>query len=152
MARWFSRLLYRLDTFRLRLTRPISAGARVILVCDGKVMLVHHTYMSQWYLPGGAAHRHETLEEAARREAYDEVGSEMHKLELLGVYSNFALHRSDHVAVFICDDFRMKDSPGAKIDSAAFYAADDLPADTSPGTRRRIDEWRAGQRGLAARW
>jgi ADP-ribose pyrophosphatase YjhB (NUDIX family) len=152
MARWISRLLYRLDMLRSRITRPTTAGARVMLVRDGKVMLVHHTYMSQWYFPGGGVRRGETLEEAARREAHEEVGAEMHKLDLLGVYSNFVQHKSDHVAVFICDDFRMKDSPNAEIDSAAFFPIDDLPHDTSPGTRQRIDEWLAGQRGLAARW
>ena len=152
MARWLSRFLYRLQLLRHRVTRPTTAGARVMLIRDGKVMLVHHTYMSQWYLPGGGVKRGETLEEAARREAREEVGAEMHKLELLGVYSNFSQHKSDHAAVFICDDFRMKDSPSAEIDSAAFYATNDLPGDTSAGTRRRIEEWLAGQRGLAARW
>ena len=149
MAGRLSRFIYGLDMLRTRVVRPLTAGARVILVKDGKVMLVHHTYMAQWYLPGGGVRKGETLEETARREAREEVGAEMGKLNLLGVYSNFEQHKSDHVAVFICDDFRLKDSPSAEIDSAAFYATDDLPNATSPGTRRRIEEWLAGQRGVA---
>ena len=124
----------------------------MILARDGKVMLVHHTYRSQWFLPGGGVKRGETLEEAARREAHEEVGAEMHKLDLLGVYSSFSDGKSDHAAVFVCTDFRMLEGPSAEIDSAAFYAANDLPEDTSPGTRRRIEEWLRNERGLAGRW
>jgi 8-oxo-dGTP pyrophosphatase MutT (NUDIX family) len=138
LARW----LYQLELLWWRLTRPVTLGVRLLAVRDGTVLLVRHTYQSQWYIPGGGVTRGETLEQAIRREAAEEVGAALGEVRLLGVYTNFYEHKSDHVVVFLCDAFTLKGRDNREIEQFALFPFDDLPADTSPGSRKRIAEYR----------
>lgn len=53
----------------------------------GLVLLVRHSYGERnWELPGGGAEAHESAEDAARREAREEVGIELEVERLTGVY------------------------------------------------------------------
>lgn len=91
------------------LVRPVSFGVRIILMQDGEVLLVRHTYSPGWHFPGGYINRGETPLEAAAREAREEAGAEL--LEppaLVGIYSTFGHGNSDHVAVYVCRKFRQK--------------------------------------------
>jgi len=122
------------------ITRPITVGVRLLLVQDQTVLLVKHTYGQRWYLPGGGVSKSETLEEAARREASEEIGAELGNLRLFGVYSNFYEHKSDHVLVFLCQDFTLTGTKDLEIEHLCFFHFDRLPKDVSPGTRRRLTE------------
>jgi 8-oxo-dGTP pyrophosphatase MutT (NUDIX family) len=137
-------LLYQLNRLRYRLTRPVTVGVRLLLIQEGKVLLVKHTYQPEWYLPGGKVERGETLEDAARREAREEVGATLGPLRLFGVYTNFYEGRSDHILVFACDDVRLADRQTWEIERLAWFASGILPDDVSPGSRRRIAEYAAG--------
>ena len=67
--------------------RPSVFGAATVIVRDGQVLLVHHTYGElNWELPGGGADPGESAEEAARREALEEVGVPIAIERLTGVY------------------------------------------------------------------
>lgn len=138
LARW----LYQVELLWWRLTRPVTLGVRLLAVRDGTVLLVRHTYQSQWYIPGGGVTRGETLEQAIRREAAEEVGATLGEVRLLGVYTNFYEHKSDHVVVFVCNEFTVKGKDNREIERFNFFAFDHLPPDTSPGSRRRIVEYR----------
>jgi 8-oxo-dGTP pyrophosphatase MutT (NUDIX family) len=138
LARW----LYQVELLWWRLTRPVTLGVRLLAVQDGTVLLVRHTYQSQWYLPGGGVKRGETLEQAIRREAAEEVGATLDAVRLLGVYTNFYEYKSDHVVVFVCDDFTVMGKDNHEIERFGFFAFDDLPPNTSPGSRKRIAEYR----------
>ncbi|MFN2285217.1 MAG: NUDIX domain-containing protein [Anaerolineae bacterium] len=138
----FARWLYQAELLWWRLTRPVTLGVRLLALQDGTVLLVRHTYQSQWYLPGGGVKRGETLEQAIRREAAEEVGAALGEVQLLGVYTNFYEYKSDHVIVFVCDDVVVKGTHSHEIERYGFFAFDDLPPDTSPGSRRRIAEYR----------
>jgi 8-oxo-dGTP pyrophosphatase MutT (NUDIX family) len=107
------------------------------------VLLVRHTYQSQWYLPGGGVKRGETLEQAIGREAAEEVGATLGEVQLLGVYTNFYEYKSDHVIVFVCDDVVVQGTHSHEIERYGFFTFDALPPDTSPGSRRRIAEYRS---------
>ncbi len=62
-------VLYRIRRAFLRLTRPLTLGVRCIVARDdGHVLLVRHTYLPGWYLPGGGVERGESLEAAIARE------------------------------------------------------------------------------------
>jgi 8-oxo-dGTP pyrophosphatase MutT (NUDIX family) len=142
-----ARLFYAIARLRWRVTRPITLGVRLILEKDHAVLLVKHTYQAQWYLPGGGVKRGETLEEATRREAAEEIGATLGRLRLFGVYTNFYEHKSDHVVIFACDDFTLTGRTDAEIERFDFFGLDDLPAGLSPGTRRRIQEYVDGGDG-----
>lgn len=51
----------------------LGAGMVVIQPSSGKVVLVHETEADYWFLPRGRKDVGESLEEAALREAYEEV-------------------------------------------------------------------------------
>ncbi len=139
--KWFPRCLYLLNRLRYQITRPVTVGVRLLLIHDGKVLLVKHTYQRQWYLPGGGVKRDETLEDAARREAREEVGAVLGPLRLFGVYSNFYEAKSDHIIVFTGEPVTLTGQVDHEIECFAWFARDALPDDTSPGSRRRIAEY-----------
>jgi ADP-ribose pyrophosphatase YjhB (NUDIX family) len=124
----------------------------VILVREGELLLVRHTYQDAWYLVGGRVERGETLEEAIRREAAEEVGAALAEVSLFGVYSNFYEGKSDHIVVFECSAFSFTGERDREIESYAFCALERLPRRTSPGTRRRVLEYVEGRGPYVGRW
>ena len=132
--------------------RPVSLGVRVMLIKDGQVLLIRHTYIKGWFMPGGGVKRSETLEQAARREAREEVGAELQDLSLLGAYTYFGRWKSDHNIVFFSDQFTANGKHDREIAEARFFPLDNLPADTEPGHRLRLDEFRAGKIPQFGQW
>lgn len=135
---------------------PRVVGVRGIVVDrprvgDGppKVLLVHHSYgRPAWHLPGGGVKRRETIEQAVRREVREEAGIEVTgPVELLATYSNLREGKSDHISVFVIEHWRRHDEDDdTEIAAKGFFEAtsEALPETTSPGTRRRLDEWAKG--------
>jgi ADP-ribose pyrophosphatase YjhB (NUDIX family) len=132
---------YRLYCF---LFRPKTLGVRVMLVQNGQVLLVRHTYLSGWYLPGGAVNRGETVEQAARREVSEEVGGKMGALNLLGTYTHFGEQKSDHNALFLCTDFTFSGKKDKEIAEVRFFPLDALPEGLVPRHRHRLEQYRDG--------
>lgn len=136
------RILYRLFQVYLFIVRPLTLGVRVMLIRDGKALLLRQTYMDGWFMPGGRIEKNETTEQAARREAREEVGAELHSLSLLGVYSNFKEWKSDHNVLFLCEDFELSGKHDQEIAELRFFPLEALPSDVWPGHRRRLLEYR----------
>lgn len=133
------------EPFRLAyryVRRPLSVGVRAIVVKEeGSVLLVRHTYVDGWFLPGGGVERREEITSALARELREEVGVKMRQEpELLGIYSNSYGYRSDHVAVFVVRQFVREETICSEIAEARFFPLDDLPPDLNPGTRKRLAE------------
>jgi len=124
--------------------RPLTLGVRVMLLQGGQVLLVRHTYIGGWYMPGGGVKRGETLDQAARREAREEAGAELNNISLMGAFSNFIELKSDHNILFFSDDFTLSGRHDFEIAEARFFPLDDLPQDLWPGHRRLLGEYRAG--------
>ncbi len=126
---------------------PRTLGVRGVVTDDeGRVLLVRHTYgLPSWYLPGGGVRRRERLVDALLREMREEAGIEVvagaEGLRVFGVYSDLDRGRSDHVTVFVADEWRQRASAHREIDRCQFFHPDALPEETSPATRRRIDEF-----------
>lgn len=140
------RLAYWVRKLYQLLLRPINIGVRVMLIQDGKVLLVRHVYQSGWFMPGGGMKRRETLEQAARRECLEEVGVKMKNVELFGIYFNYSEGKSDHIVLFLSEDFTMTDAKDSEIAEKKFFPLDALPESLGRGHRRRLQEYKSGSR------
>ncbi|MEW6030886.1 MAG: NUDIX domain-containing protein [Chloroflexota bacterium] len=149
----FTRLLYLAFRLYVFIVRPVTVGVRVMLVRDGQVLLVRHTYVGGWYLPGGGLKRGETVEDAARREVREETGAVLGEVSLLGIYSYFEEFKNDHNAVFLCRDFQLGSHHDHEIAEVKFFPMESLPGETHPSHRRRIEEFASGRAVSAfGRW
>jgi 8-oxo-dGTP pyrophosphatase MutT (NUDIX family) len=121
------RLMYWLYKLYLFFAHPLTLGVRVMMICDGKVLLVRQSYMKGWFMPGGGVKRGETLEQAARREAREEVGADLKSLSLLGAYSNFTEWKSDHNILFLSHDFKLIGSHDPEVAELRFFRSIGCP-------------------------
>ncbi len=127
----------------LRWQRGMTLGARTAVIDrEGRFLLVQHTYSPGWLFPGGGVERGETCETAAIRELHEEAQvTAKGLLALHGIYSNHSSFPGDHLAFYVLREFEWQGfTPTREIAAANFFAADSLPADCLPSTRRRIDE------------
>ena len=145
-------LVYRALRLYWGLMKPFTVGVRVLLLRDEEILLVRHPVLAGWYLPGGGVKRGETLEEAIRREAAEEVGATLGEMQLLGVYTNLQEGKSDHIAVFTCHDFTLGGETDREVERFELSPLDHLPADVSPGTGRRIREYLQGDVARVGVW
>ena len=106
-------------------TRPMTLGARVLVTDDrGRVLLLEHTYVPGWYLPGGGVDTGETVFAAANRELSEETGFIADGLSLFGFYYNISGSRRDHVALLVAQNWsRGKDVqvPNREIKQVGFF-------------------------------
>ena len=126
-----------------RFTKPLTLGVRCLVVRgDGHVLLVRHTYLPGWYLPGGGVERGETLEAAVVRELQEEVGVMLRaRPQVFHAYSNFREYKSDHVVLFVAREFDVNFKANVEIAEHGFFAPSEPPPDISPATLRRLKEW-----------
>ncbi len=136
---------------------PYILGVRVIVEDgDRQVLLVRHTYLDGWYLPGGAVDGGETLEEAASREVLEETGVVAGNApRLLGMFLNREATGRDHVGLFHLSEWSRAEAflqPNAEIAEAGFFALDTLPDNLSPATQRRLADFRTGAAPSSPYW
>lgn len=122
----------------------MTLGVRVVVEDgEGRVLLVRHTYVKGWYLPGGGVEVGETQAAAAKKELLEETGILCDgEPELIGVYLNLTASRRDHVSLYRCRKWSQAKvfNPNKEIAEIGFYAISDLPDGVTPGTLRRIEE------------
>jgi 8-oxo-dGTP pyrophosphatase MutT (NUDIX family) len=127
-----------------RFTRGLTLGVRALVIDEARqVFLVNHTYVKGWHLPGGGVEPGETLLTALARELVEEGNIELTAPPRLhGMFFNGRISRRDHVACFVVDAFRQSapPAPNREIAAARFFTLDELPGDTTAGTRARIAE------------
>lgn len=130
-------------------------GVRVILVRSNRVVLLRHWFAPHvWTLPGGGVKRGETIKEAAIREVYEETGYAVTSFAgEVGTYRG-KLGPNDNVTVLCTEDFTggLKFLPTAEIMERRLFDLHDLPKNTSPANRRRIETYRAGIRNERGAW
>ena len=126
-----------------RWTRGMTLGVRALAVDPaGRVMLVKHTYLAGWWLPGGGVDRRETCDVAAARELFEETGlTATAPGRLLSLHSNARFFPGDHVAVYRFDAF----TPGERthhgeIAEIGWFDPLDLPPDAHRSTTARMAE------------
>ena len=125
------------------LRRGVTLGARgVVTDADGRVLLVEHTYVPGWYLPGGGVERRELAEAALCRELVEEAGVEViGRPRLVSIHSNGKKHPGDHVLIYRVEAWKpCPATQRGEIHALDWFAPNDLPAKVTPATRRRIEE------------
>ncbi len=125
-------------------TRPMTLGVRVIVENDKReVLLVKHTYVEGWYLPGGGVETGETLAQTTTKELQEETGIEVLELpELISIHKNNSASKRDHVVLFKVMKWHQAEAftPNKEIKEIGFFAIDDLPADITKGNLNRLQE------------
>lgn len=138
-------LYRRYEYVRWRLLRRVTVGVRILLIRGGSVLLIRHSYQSSWNVPGGGVKQGETLVQAVCREAAEEAGAVIHDTPwLLGLYSNVAGGRSDHIAFFVSEAWELGVSSDRwEIEAIAIFALDALPPDAPRGLRHVLADYKA---------
>jgi ADP-ribose pyrophosphatase YjhB (NUDIX family) len=127
------------------LRNPYTLGVRVIVLNeDRQVLLVRHSYLPGWYLPGGGVDLNEVMADAVRRELLEEAGVSVTGIpRLLGVYLNKEGLGRDHIGLFEVPDWAPAANfllPNAEIVEAGFFSPDSLPEETTRATAVHIAE------------
>ena len=121
--------------------RVIMVGAGVFIYKDGKVLLQKRKDNHCWGLHGGAVDIGEKVEDAAKRELYEETGLTANSLELLGVFSGenmmYTYPNGDEVCIvsiiYICRDFSGEMLPETdETSELKWFDINNLPKDINP--------------------
>ncbi len=138
-----------------RFRRGMTLGVRAaVFDRDGGVLLVRHSYIRGWYMPGGGVEKRETIRQAMERELLEEGGIRLSAAPaLFGLYHNTLASPRDHVALYVCREWEQARPPPRNLEivDSGFFAPGGLPAGTTDATRRRLDEI-AGRTEPAAEW
>ena len=134
-----------------RIFRPTTVGVKMLLFCGSSVLLVKTRYSTKLSLPGGKVDKLELPRTAAIRELREETGVVVDDCRLVGIYSNFTEFKSDTIVLFAAETEAAACSPGWEIERCGFFPLNALPEDTSPATRRRLEDFSAGKI-IDARW
>ncbi len=120
----------------------LQCAASVIVENDaGQILLQQRTDNHCWGYAGGAIELKETVEEAAKRELYEETGIIADELELFSVFSGqdfyYQYPNQDEVynidIVFICKKYHgeLKADPN-EVEALSFFDLKTLPEPISP--------------------
>ena len=138
-----------------RFSRGLTLGVRGLCIDESnRIFLVKHSYVAGWQLPGGGVETGETVIDALIRELAEEGNIEPTAPPMLhGVFYNRRVSCRDHVVVFVLRDFRQTAPPvpNHEIIAHGFFKLDELPNDTTAGTRARIIEV-MGRAPVSERW
>lgn len=129
----------------------LQVGASVIVEDNkGRILLQKRSDNHCWGYAGGSVELDEKVEDAAKRELFEETGLIANSLELFGVFSGESTHyiypNGDEVSnvdiVFICRDYsgeliRQED----EVEQLKFFDIEELPKQISPPIRMALNKW-----------
>jgi 8-oxo-dGTP pyrophosphatase MutT (NUDIX family) len=110
------------------ITRPKTAGAKVVIIFENKILLIKTTYEYSYSLPGGGIKKNETPEAAAKREVFEEVGILLNEVTALPSFVTHEEYKEDTVYSFYSEvtnkNYKLD---SFEIDKAEWHPLDDLP-------------------------
>jgi 8-oxo-dGTP pyrophosphatase MutT (NUDIX family)/GNAT superfamily N-acetyltransferase len=129
----------------------LQCGASIILVNErNEILLQKRRDNGCWGFHGGAIELDEVVEEAAKRELFEETGLTANSLELFGVFSGTDMHyvypNGDEVSnvdiVYICRDFSgVLKAELNEVTELKFFRIDELPDNISPPQRKPLNKY-----------
>ncbi|MEI6289838.1 MAG: NUDIX domain-containing protein [Chloroflexota bacterium] len=137
--------------------RPIlMVGAAVLIVNEMEhILLMKRSDSGCWGPPGGSTEPGEKVEDAARREALEETGLNIGRMELFGVFSGPELYykypNGDEVynvtIVYLARiNSELRDSESVLLNSEhtewGWFDRQNIPEDISPPMRPAIDQFK----------
>ena len=131
-------------------SRPL-VGVGVVFLREGKVFLARRRGShgeDTWASAGGHLEWGETLEECARREAFEELGVEVGDLQFL-CFSNIIAYDRHYVNVEFLGDIGDQEPALVEPDSFAecgWFPLDDLPQPLYVAISHGLDSLRTGRR------
>jgi ADP-ribose pyrophosphatase YjhB (NUDIX family) len=144
-----SRLVQRVLHAWFLTSRGLTLGVRgAVIDRDGRVLLIRHTYVAGWHMPGGGVEIGEDALSALARELAEEAEVALAAAPRLhGIFFNGHVSRRDHVLVYVVRDFTLTrpKRPDREIAEAAFFPLGALPEGVTRGTRERLDEIASGR-------
>ena len=143
---------YIMDLRKIVGHRPLlQVGASVIVVdSDNRILLQLRSDNHCWGYAGGSVELDEVVEDAAKRELFEETGLIAEQLELFGVFSGNDTHyvypNGDEVSnidiVYICKQYsgELKCQDG-EVDALKFFHIDEIPENISTPIRKALNKW-----------
>jgi ADP-ribose pyrophosphatase YjhB (NUDIX family) len=126
------------------LISPVAFAACALIVRDGKVLLVRHSYVPGWLLPGGGVARAEAAEHAVLREMKEEIGlTDCAPPVLFGLYSRRTGWATNVIALYRLDDAQFTFVPNFEIREIQFADPLNPPDGTPLSVRTRLKEFAA---------
>jgi len=120
----------------------LLTGASVIVENrQEEILLILRSDTKCWGYPGGSVDINEVVEEAAKRELFEESGLTANSLKLFGVFSGKELYyvypHGDEVSivdiVYLCNDYTGEARADFReSDKVSFFALESLPNNISP--------------------
>ena len=132
--------------------RPLlQVGASVIVEDnEGRILLQKRRDNHCWGYAGGSVEIDEKVEDAARRELFEETGLTANAMELFGVFSGKETHyiypNGDEVSnvdiVYICKEFSGElKKQEAEVEELKFFDIKELPENISPPVQLALTQW-----------
>lgn len=129
----------------------LQVGASVIVEDEnGRILLQLRSDNQCWGHAGGSVELDEVVEEAAKRELFEETGLIANTMELFGVFSGKDTHyiypNGDEVSnidiVYLCKDYSgtLKCQEG-EVEDLKFFGVDEIPENLSKPVVKVIEKW-----------
>ncbi len=143
---------YIMDLRKIVGHRPLlQVGASVIVVdSQGRILLQLRSDNHCWSYAGGSIELDEVVEDAAKRELYEETGLVAEKLELFGIFSGKDTHyiypNGDEVSnidiVYVCKQYsgELRCQKG-EVDALQFFSMDEIPENISQPVQKALSKW-----------
>jgi 8-oxo-dGTP pyrophosphatase MutT (NUDIX family) len=134
-----------LNTVHRVVGKDATGVTALVITPAGRIVLVRHSYMAGWYLPGGGLKRGETPRQGVMRELSEEIG----------LLRWTAISQSDQPfdpadprctgpAPFIVTGAEYRFHPSLEIEEAREFAPEALPDNCPASVKRHVAWWQAG--------